>query len=158
MIRSALAGLALFALAGCPGSGAPDTAPPAKVKKAQGPRIVSLKMKAEADQLVQTKTGLWLVSAAGDERHPIKVNDGPSTIAEKGFIQDWIDLPVCGRTIEHHSVGLDPKTWLDHVVVTCGKVWRADLYFDLSQVVQAQIDNVQRQKDPRKLLGLPEGQ
>jgi hypothetical protein len=149
-------GLVLLLVTGCFGSDPPPATKAVKAKKPTGPRTVALQMKAESGQLVQTKTGLWLVSAAGDQAHPIAVNDGPSTIAERGFIEDWVDLPACGRTITHRAEALDPATWQDHVVVSCGNVWRADLYFDLRRVVQAQIDNLQRQKDPLKLLGLPE--
>ena len=151
--------IGVLALSACP-SDPPahetkDTVPIPSIK----PERPVLTIKAPPGQMVQTRDGLWLKAAFGTKKEPILVKDGPASIAELGFVRSWVDHPPCAEKLEIKSLGLEGgERWIDEVSVRCGDHWSGELYFDLTDLVQRQIDSLRAVDDPRKLLGIDTGE
>ncbi|MEE2836113.1 MAG: hypothetical protein VYB65_08870 [Myxococcota bacterium] len=140
---------------GCPASEpAPPASPPA-APTPSGPRDVTLTIKAPPDQLVETPQGLWVKAGMGTEEAPVVVKDGPASIAELGFARTWVDHPPCGQPVEVKSLELvGGERWLDRVRISCGERWRGELFFDLTDVIERQIEALRGAENPRMRLGL----
>ena len=147
--------LGLLTITACPSD---PPAPPTKTKTpipSIQPERPVLTIKAPPGQMVQTRDGLWLKAAFGTKKDPIFVKDGPASIAELGFVRAWVDHPPCAEKLEVRSLGLEGgERWIDEVSVRCGDHWSDELYFDLTDVVQRQIESLQAVDDPRVLLGI----
>ena len=130
----------------------PVVAPP---EQASGPKEVVLTIKAPPDQLVETPQGLWLKAGLGTKESPVVVKDGPASIAELGFSRTWVDHPPCAKPVEVQSqelVGGD--RWIDRVRIRCGDRWQGEVFFDLTTVVERQIEALRGAENPRIRLGL----
>ena len=130
----------------------PVVAPP---EQASGPREGVLTIKAPPDQLVETPQGLWLKAGLGTKESPVVVKDGPASIAELGFSRTWVDHPPCAKPVEVQSqelVGGD--RWIDRVRIRCGDRWQGEVFFDLTTVVERQIEALRGVENPRIRLGL----
>jgi hypothetical protein len=153
MIR--LGSLALL-LAACSQNELPKVAPkPAPTSLEQGPKEVVLTIKAAPGQLVETPQGLWVKAHLGTKAHPLELQDGPASIAELGFARSWVDHPACPEAISVRSkelVGGD--RWIDRVEVRCKDKWFGELYFDLTVVVERQLEALRGAENPRARLGL----
>lgn len=148
-------GLSLAALCGCPAEEKkPVPVVPAPVEEV-GPKEVVLTIKAPPNQLVETPQGLWLTAGMGTQESPVVVNDGPASIAELGFSRTWVDHPPCGKPVQVRSqelVGGD--RWIDRVRIRCGDIWQGEIFFDLTTVVERQIEALRGADNPRVRLGL----
>ena len=124
-------------------------------KEVSGPQEVVLTIKAPPDQLVETPQGLWLKAGLGTKESPVVVKDGPASIAELGFARTWVDHPGCAKPVEVQSqelVGGD--RWIDRVRIRCGDRWQGELFFDLTTVIERQIEALRGAENPRIRLGL----
>jgi hypothetical protein len=151
----ALVVLALLGLIACSKeTSAPTPAQPVAVED-PGPKEVVLTIKAPPGQLVETPQGLWLKANLGTEDAPIEVRDGPASIAELGFSKTWVDHPPCPVDVGVASQKLTGGVrWIDRVRVRCQERWYGDLFFDLTDVVERQIESLRGADNPRALLGL----
>jgi len=153
--------LSVLLVCGCPAK-EEKPAPVARVVvENTGMKEVVLTIKAPPNQLVETPQGLWLKAGLGTQEAPVVVNDGPASIAELGFARTWVDHPPCGKPVEVQSqelVGGD--RWIDRVRIRCGERWQGEIFFDLTTVVERQIEALRGAENPRIRLGLesaPEG-
>jgi hypothetical protein len=153
-MRTALA-LVILGCVGCK-SDPPDQPKPAQVPdKPVGPEEVVLTIKAPPGQLVETPQGLWMTAGLGTKDSPVVLKDGPASIAELGFARSWVDHPPCATEVTVRSqelVGGDQ--WLDRVEVRCESKWYGEIFFDLTTVVERQIEALRGAEDPRVRLGL----
>ncbi len=123
--------------------------------KPTGPDKVVLTIKAPPGQLVETPQGLWMTAGLGTKDSPIVLKDGPASIAELGFARTWVDHPPCSNELTVRSKELvGGKQWLDRVEISCGEVWTGEIFFDLTTVVERQIEALRGAEDPRVRLGL----
>lgn len=128
---------------------------PALARLEEGPKEVVLTIKAPPGQLVETPQGLWVKAHLGTKAHPVELQDGPASIAELGFARSWVDHPACPEPVSVRSkelVGGD--RWIDRVEVRCKDKWFGELYFDLTVVVDRQLEALRGAENPRARLGL----
>lgn len=128
---------------------------PALARLEEGPKEVVLTIKAPPGQLVETPQGLWVKAHLGTKAHPVELQDGPASIAELGFARSWVDHPACPEAVSVRSkelVGGD--RWIDRVEVRCKDKWFGELYFDLTVVVERQLEALRGAENPRARLGL----
>jgi hypothetical protein len=147
--------LALLVVA-CSQNETPRPAPgPAPTSIQEGPQEVVLTVKAPPGQLVETPQGLWVKAHLGTKAHPLELQDGPASIAELGFARTWVDHPACPHAVSVRSKELlGGDRWIDRVEVRCKDKWFGELYFDLTVVVERQLEALRGADNPRARLGL----
>ena len=124
-------------------------------EQASGPKQVVLTIKAPPDQLVETPQGLWLKAGLGTKESPTVVKDGPASVAELGFARTWVDHPPCAKPVEVQSQELmGGDRWIDRVRLRCGDRWEGEVFFDLTTVIERQIEALRGAENPRIRLGL----
>ena len=148
------AGLAMLLLLGACSQNSADTA----VVEDSGPMLpkrVTLTIKAPPGQLVQTVDGLWLRAQPGTKEAPIQLREGPASIAERGFFKSWVGHPNCAVEPQVKSLKLSGiGGWIDQVELRCPGQWFGVLHFDLTIIVERQIEALRGADDPRRRLGL----
>lgn len=119
----------------------PQTAKPAADT---GPTWASLTVKAGDGQRVRTKDGFWLRANSGETpAQAILVQSGPAAAAERAFVRSFVSTPPCALGLSFESAGLDTSQgWHDTLIVRCGDLWQGRLYFDLSEIIARQTDQL----------------
>ena len=147
--------LAIFGCAGCKGDTPAKSGPTEVPQQPAGPEEVVLTIKAPPGQLVETPQGLWMTAGLGTKDSPILLKDGPASIAELGFARTWVDHPPCAKEVGVRSKELvGGKRWIDRVEIRCDQKWYGEIFFDLTTVVERQIEALRGAEDPRVRLGL----
>ncbi|MBM65733.1 MAG: hypothetical protein CMH55_05815 [Myxococcales bacterium] len=133
----------LFVLA-CQTQAPESPPPPVQAVKDTGPQWAQLIVKAGDGQRVRTKDGFWLKANAGDTHaNAILVQSGPAAAAERAFVRSFVETPPCALGLSFESAGLDTQHgWHDKLIVRCGESWQGRLYFDLSEIIARQTDQL----------------
>ena len=137
-------GLALILASGCK-TQAPD---PQKATVAPvrdtGPSWTALIVKAGDGQRVRTKDGFWFKANEGSRpATAILIQSGPAAAAERAFVRSFVETPPCALGLSYDSAGLDTSQgWHDTLIVRCGEQWQGRLYFDLSEIIARQTDQL----------------
>jgi hypothetical protein len=105
--------------------------------------------------LVQTVDGLWLRAEPGTAKAPIQLREGPASVAEHGFFKSWVTHPSCATEPVVKSLELSGiDGWIDRVELRCPGEWFGELHFDMTIIVERQIEALRGADDPRRRLGL----
>ena len=136
--------LLLSLLIACPSS--PPPAEPVATTPVHdtGPRWFPLIVKAGDGQRVRTKDGFWLKANEGSTKaSAVLVQTGPAAAAERAFVRSFVETPPCALDLSFESAGLDTSEgWHDVLIVRCGKQWQGRIYFDLSEIIARQTDQL----------------